>query len=217
MALSLVSGMAVAGSAKEKDSSASYENNPTIGVLGARHGESEAVERGERHRRPSAPIAAPAVPKVEAETPQINLAPTAPLAAAPRPSVVSEGAPTGASAAEPPPAQVAPSTGFLPTHPVVSGLLAGLIGTGLGSLLYGGAMMGDETAAMIGYIIRIAAFGVIVVLALRWVAKLMSRDSEEGVPTRSRQRREPTFERRTESFDGRREPHFDRGSVARRD
>ena len=45
---------------------------------------------------------------------------------------------------------------------IVSGLLAGLIGTGLGSVIYGGPMMGDETAAMVGCACRV---GLVILLA----------------------------------------------------
>ncbi len=215
--LSLASGMAVAETAKKKDSSASYDNNPTIGVLGGHRPDAETVAPVERHRAPSAPIAAPALPKVEAETPQVNLAPTAPLPAAPRPDVAPEGAPAGMPSAGPTVASLTPPTGFLPTHPFLSGLVAGLVGTGLGSLLYGGPMMGDESAAMIGFVIRIAVFGLALVLALRAIAGVINRSSDDRPPRSSHQRREPTFDRHDDTFAGRREPHFSRRSAGRGD
>jgi predicted lipid-binding transport protein (Tim44 family) len=151
-------------------------------------------------------------PQVEAEHPTLSTAPSGPssLPAVPRPDAAAEGTPAGQPAYVPP----QPATGFLPDHPFISGLVGGLLGTRLGSLLYGGQIMGDESAAMIGYVVRMGVIVLLTIAAVRFAWRLMERPADygDGQPAI---RREPFFGRRAEGAGGgrklRREPTFDDG------
>jgi hypothetical protein len=201
-------GLAVDAAEKKKVTTPGYDD-PTIGVLGA-HRSSDGAAPVNRNAAPPAPIAVPALPKVEAESPVIpGPGPgPAPLAAAPRPEASVEGAPVGVPA--PSAARSGPVNSVLAAHPVLSGLIAGLIGTDLGSLLYGGPMMGDEGAAMIGYLVRVGLLILLAVVAVKVIWGLIggARDDDAFAPRGPR--REPSFEPSDDSGDGRREPFLGR-------
>jgi hypothetical protein len=207
VALSLVSAADAADAVKKKVTTPGYDDS-SIGVLGAHHSPSEGGVPVNRNAAPPAPIAAPAMPQVEAESPVVpgpGSGPV-PLPAAPRPDASIEGAPAGssASAGVHPPQQV---NTFLAAHPVISGLIAGLIGTDLGSILYGGTMMGDETAAMIGFFGRIALVVLVAVLTVRLLWSLIGGASDDQESAPRGPRREPSFGRsEADAGDGRREP-----------
>jgi hypothetical protein len=133
---------------------------------------------------PSAPVAAPETPKVESES-----EPPTPLAAAPRYLVERQG---GAGGDEPPgEAQAeAPATGYLPEHPYVSGLLAGLVGTKAGAWFYGGPMRGDQSAVVIGFGARLALFAALGWLVFRLIARRFDGPRDNPFAPRH-ERREP--------------------------
>lgn len=182
-------------------------NDPTVGVLGAHHDGAAPVNR---NAAPPAPSAAPALPKVDAEAPVISGPGTGPvpLSAAPRPDARVEGAPTvngEAVQTNAPPQQV---NSFLASHPVLSGLIAGLIGTDLGSIVYGGPMMGDETAATIGFFGRIVLVVLLAILSVRLIWGLIGGSREDNDYAPRGPRREPSFGHSEDSGGGRREPSF---------
>jgi hypothetical protein len=205
VAVSLSVSVEAADTVKKKVTTPGYDDS-SIGVLGAHPPSSAGGAPVNRNAAPPAPIAAPAMPKVDAESPVMPGPGSGPVAlpAAPRPDASVEGAPAGASGpANLPPTQV---NTFLAGHPVLSGLIAGLIGTDLGSRLYGGTMMGDETAAMIGYLGRIGLIILVAVLAVRLLWGLIgsARDDNDFLPRGPR--REPSFDSPKDADDGRREP-----------
>lgn len=191
--------------AKKKGFTPGYDD-PSIGSFGAHHSPtgSAAVNR---NAAPPAPSAAPALPKVEAEAPVMSGPGSGPvpLPAAPRPDASVEG---GVVAGQSAPAGVRPPVvnSFLASHPVLSGLIAGLVGTDLGALLYGGPMMGDESAALVGFLGRIVLVVLVAILAVRLIWGLIggARDDNDFAPRGPR--REPSFGRSEESGGGRREP-----------
>jgi hypothetical protein len=194
---------------KKKPNYPPPEQSSTVGTFGQHHTDSGGPPKSSQ---PPAPVAAPEVPKVEAEPP-------APLAAPERFDVHPESTPSGSNSAAgtglapitavpmgPPP------TGFLPDHPFVSGIVAGLIGTDLGSKLYGGPMMGDNDGVMIGFILRIAAILLLAWLVYRVIANRASSRGETPFADAPRGRREPSFKSGTDAGGGRREPTLDRNS-----
>ena len=199
----LASGVAAAETRKAGDPSMGFDN-PTVGTFGKHQG-SGSLPSAPAH--PSAPVAAPPPPKVEAESPAVMPAsPSGPasLPAAPRADAKVEGQPAGTVSGPPMIGTGAPPPdGFLAQHPAVSGLVAGLIGSDLGSLLYGGPMMGDETAANIGLLLRVA----LVVLAGVMLVKGLARRMLGGQPSPYGPR-EPTFARPSDEPNGRREPRL---------
>ncbi len=201
LALSLAGTAALADLPKKKPSYPPPEQSSTVGTLGQHHSDANGSAKPSE---PTAPVAAPEVPKVEAEPP-------VPLAAPERFDVHPEGDASGSSSTVPMAAAPMgpPPSGFLPDHPFVSGIVAGLIGTDLGSKLYGGPMMGDNDGVMIGFGLRIAA-----ILAMAWlVFRVIARRAsgvEEAPPKAGRGRREPSFDRGGDAGGGRREPTLDR-------
>ncbi|MTJ83565.1 MAG: hypothetical protein F8N37_21470 [Telmatospirillum sp.] len=222
---------------KPRDWTPGYDD-PSIGSLGAPQ-KAPGAKPGNRNALPPAPVAAPALPKVDAGAasvsglngavinpsgaPSPSPSPSGvvnPDQAAPRPEVQGGGLSNGSgtpvlrgdmpqSSVLSPGAAAQPQqvNTFLATHLVISGLIAGLIGTDLGSLLYGGPMMGDETAAMVGFIIRIALVILVAVLAVRLIWGLIGGSKEDADPYAvPAGRREPSFERSEGEFEGRREP-----------
>lgn len=211
VALSLVCGGAEAA---KKEVPAPALDGPTVGVFGASRGHSYEADGTRRPSAPPAPVVATPQPKVEAETPTIPLSTTAApssLPAAPRPDAQVEGGAAGAPSALPAPLAPSPNTGFLATHPYASGLVAGLIGTQLGSLLYGGTMMGDEGAVTIGFIVRVGVILLMAGLFLSWVARRMTAKEDDPLAGLPSGRREPTFDRPTAGPGGRREPFLGNG------
>jgi hypothetical protein len=216
VAISLAAGSAAAETAKKPAPSMSFDN-PTVGTLGGHRGPADgSVTPPAAKAHPSAPIPAVPTEKVDAGSAVMPSGPNntvAPLQADPRPEARPEGPAVGVGMPTPgtsAPVAQAPADGFLAQHQVISGLVAGLFGTGIGSLLYGGPMMGDETAAMIGYLIRAVviiglAFGIVKVL---W--SLMNRAGRS--PERPLEvRREPSLGRSEPEFGGgRREPRLRR-------
>jgi hypothetical protein len=204
LSLALVTLTATAALADPPQKKPTYlppEQSSTIGVLGGHHTDASGPAPS---REPAAPAAAPEVPKVDAEPP-------APLAAPERFEVHPEG---GQSAAGVGPAMMAvpkgpPPSGFLPDHPFISGIVAGLIGGDLGSMLYGGPMMGDEDGVLIGYGLRVGVILLLAYLIFRAISQRASGVAEPAIaPPR---RREPSFERNPDiGGGGRREPTFGR-------
>jgi hypothetical protein len=174
------------------------EQSKSVGTLGGPR--PDAAPAKKLSSEPPPPVAAPEVFKVEAEQPTA-------LSAAPREVVQSDQpAGTGGSALMTMPQT--PPTGFLPDHPVISGLVAGLIGSDLGSKLYGGAMTGDRTAAGIGFAVRIALVLTLALLLFRFIGRRASAGDDRLVMPKTR--RDPSFGRGEPMADGRREPHFGR-------
>lgn len=203
LALSLAGTAALADPPKKKPTYPPPEQSSTVGTLGQHHTDPNAPAQP---REPSAPAAAPVVPQVDAEPP-------APVAAPGRFDVHPEGDASSGTAGTPMAAMPMgpPPTGFLPDHPFLSGIVAGLIGTDLGSKLYGGTMMGDNDGVMIGFGLRVAAILAVAWLLYRTIAHRAS--GVEAAPRRgSGRRREPSFDRGPDAGSGRREPTFDRNS-----
>lgn len=208
VALTLAATAALADPPKKKPTYPPPEQSSTVGTLGQHHTDPGGPPKASA---PPPPVAAPEVPKVEAEPP-------APVAAPEHFSVhpdsdASGNAPASGSGAAPMAAvpMGPPPTGFLPDHPFISGIVAGLVGTGIGSVLYGGPMMGDNDGVMIGYVLRVAA-----ILALAWLVYRAIAHRASGIEPAprgaSRGRREPSFDRGVDAGGGRREPNFDRHS-----
>jgi hypothetical protein len=193
---------------KKKPTYPAPEQSNTIGSLGKpRDPNAPALPR-----ESAAPQAAPVVPKVEAEPPT-------PLTSPDRIEVHSEGGqmPGGTIGAAPMAARVPmgpPPTGFLPDHPFVSGIVAGLIGSDLGAKLYGGPMMGDQDGVMVGYAARVGVILLLAWMIFRLIARRASDSGEEMPRAASGGRREPSFNRGADADAGRgrREPKFDRNS-----
>ena len=198
-----LAGAALADPPKKKPTYPPPEQSNTVGALGQHHTDPNGPPKPSE---PSAPLAAPVVPKVDAEPP-------APLAAPDRFDVHPESGSSGGVVGAAPMAAVPmgpPPTGFLPDHPFLSGIVAGAIGTTLGSKLYGGPMMGDNDGVMIGFGLRIA-----VILAFAWLLYRLIAHRASSVgdsPFGGRGRREPSFGRGTDAGGGRREPTLDRHS-----
>jgi hypothetical protein len=174
------------------------EQSSTVGVFGAHH---SSEQKTRDNSQPPPVAAAPETYKVETEEPTS-------LPAAPHDYVQSD-QPVGggdSSAIARPPAP--PPTGFLPDHPMVSGFIAGLIGSDLGSRLYGGAMVGDRSAAGIGYALRIAVILGFAFLLFRFIGRRAWHGSDERLVAPKGVRRDPSFGRTEVRVDGRREPHF---------
>lgn len=205
--LLLAAGAAGADQPKKTHFTPGY-NDPTIGVLGAHKGQSEAAGGTIKPNAvPPAPVAAGPLPKVEAEQPvESGLPTTSPSMAVPRPEARVDGATIGGMAAPAQPQQV---NTFLASHPVISGLVAGLIGTDLGSMLYGGPMMGDQTAASIGFIVRVGLVLLVALLVVRLAWGIIGGSGDDDFGPSDR-RREPSLGRRGEAGGGRREPTLGR-------
>lgn len=205
LTLALAAGAALADPPKKKPTYPPPEQSSTVGTLGQHHTDPGGPPKPSA---PPPPVAAPVIPQVEAEPPS-------PTAAPERIEVHPEGGASGASASNGAPMVPVPMgpppTGFLPDHPFISGIVAGLVGTDIGSALYGGPMMGDNDGVMIGYALRVG-----VILALAWMVFRFVANRASGADDLprggSRGRREPSFDRRTDAGDGRREPTFDRHS-----
>jgi hypothetical protein len=105
-----------------------------------------------------------------------------------------------------------PPSGFLPDHPFISGIVAGLIGSDLGAKLYGGPMMGDQDGVIIGYVARVAVILLLAWLIFRLIAHRASGAGEEMPNLSSHGRREPSFGREADADAGRgrREPKLSR-------
>ena len=204
-ALTLAGTAAFADPPKKKPTYPPPEQSSTVGVLGQHH---TAPGGPPVPRDAPAPVAAPEVPKVEAEPP-------APIAAPERFEVHPDGGSADGGSAPgiggAPMASVPmgpPPTGFLPDHPFLSGIVAGLVGTDLGSVLYGGPMMGDQDGVMIGYGGRVAVILGLAWLVYRLIARRASGLSEPGLERPGR--REPSFGRQPDAGGGRREPTLGR-------
>jgi hypothetical protein len=170
------------------------EQSSTVGVLGAhRSNGNGATPRGE----PPPPVAAPEIPKVDAEAPVA-------LPASPRETVVGERPAVGAF---PAPALSGPPNQYLVGHPYVTGLLAGLVGSALGARIYGGAMMGDQNGVLLGYGLRVALILAAAGLLFRFVSHRAIGGHSAPVASLPAQRSDPMFGAAPETLpDGRREP-----------
>ncbi len=193
---------ALADPPKKKPNFPPPEESATVGTLGGHHTDPDAPTT--RNLPPPPAIAAPEIPKVEAE------APTA-LPSAPRFEVQPEqGTNTGDNKMNSPLMRYGATmpSGYFAEHPVISGLVAGLIGSDLGARLTGGPMMGDSTALMVGYVVRIGLVLAVLLLLLRMIGSTVSGSTgkvDRGAPLG---RLEPGFGKRDDSIDGRREPTF---------
>ena len=194
-----LSGAALANPPAKKPLFPPPEQSSSVGVLGGPHPGSAPAKR--LSSEPPPPAAAPEVYKVEADPPTA-------LPAAPRDVVQGEQpSVAGGTALSMPLAQTPPS-GFLPDHPMLSGLVAGLIGSDLGSKLYGGAMSGDRGAAAIGFAVRIALILTLALLLFRFIGRRASAGDDRLVVPKTR--RDPSFGKGEPLANGRREPHFER-------
>jgi len=93
---------------------------------------------------------------------------------------------------------------YLATHPFVTGLLAGLVGTNLGTRLYGGTMIGDQGGTLIGYGLRVAVILAAAALMFLLVSRRALGKNRPMAP--APQRSEPSFGAAPPQPDGRREP-----------
>lgn len=80
------------------------------------------------------------------------------------------GAPSQSSQARPPIGQPNPAGGFFSRSPFMAGLMGGLIGVGLGGLLFGHGLFGGFTgfASFLGLLLQIGLVVLLVRLALTW-------------------------------------------------
>ncbi|MDR3439746.1 hypothetical protein [Telmatospirillum sp.] len=215
--LALASVANAADDVKKKKGWTPGYNDPSIGTLGAP--KTEGGRPINRNAAPPAPSAAPAVPKVDAGAATISGPASVDFGAAPRPEAQVEGGSGNSSGADTQRSTMFQSSvaqpqqvnTFLANHLVISGLIAGLIGTDLGSIIYGGPMMGNETAAMVGFVTRVALVLLIAILSVRLIWGWIGGSSKENdyLPAVG-PRREPSFGRSKEVFEGRREPSFER-------
>jgi hypothetical protein len=204
LALSLAGTVALADPPqKKKPTYPPPEQSSTVGTLGQPHRDPNAPAQP---REPSAPLAAPELPKVEAEPPMPSTAPEnyvvrPDIGAAPADSAGGSGgtlAPMMRAPMGPPP------TGFLPDHPFISGIVAGLVGADLGARLYGGPMMGDQDGVIIGYLGRVGVILLLAWMVFRLIARKASGVGEPGLAPPGR--REPSFDRQSDAGSARREP-----------
>jgi len=205
IALTLASTAALADPPKKKPTYPPPEQSNTIGTLGQPRRDPGAAALP---REPAAPLAAPEIPKVEAEPPMPS---AAPATAVIHPDIGDAAVNTGSVAGAAPMMRAPmgpPPTGFLPDHPFISGIVAGLIGSDLGAKLYGGPMMGDQNGVLVGYAGRVGAILLVAWMLFRLIARRASGIDEPGLPPPGR--REPSFERRSDAGGPRREPTFSR-------
>jgi len=210
LALTLAGTAALADPPPRKPTYPPPEQSSTVGTLGQTHHDPSAPALP---REPSAPVAAPEVPKVDAEPPMPSAMPENYVI---HPDTGNQATDTGAPASGytgtlapmmrapmgPPP------TGFLPDHPFISGIVAGLVGEAIGSGLYGGPIMGDQNGVLVGYAGRVGAVLLVAWLVFRLIANRASGLSEPGLPSPGR--REPSFDRKSDAGGARREPTFGR-------
>ncbi len=197
---------------KKKPTYPPPEQSNTIGTLGQPHRDPNAPALP---REPAAPLAAPEVPKVDAEPPMPLASPNSAVI---HPDIgnaaTDTGSPSagGGSAAPMMRASMGPPpTGFLPDHPFISGIVAGLVGSDLGAKLYGGPMMGDEDGVLVGYAGRVGLILLVAWMLFRLISHRASGLGEPGLPPPGR--REPSFERRSDAGGGRREPTLGRRDI----
>jgi len=193
LALALSPALAADG-AKKTVAAPDVNTDPTVGVLGARRAQSDAHGPASH---PSAPVAAAPVTKVESEAPTITLPPSSgPSQSQPAaPSSVRPLGTTGTTQTAPLPGEAPPQppSGFLATHPYASGLVAGAIGTDLGALLYGGEMIGDQDAVIVGYLARLGVIVLVFALVVRTILARKSRSPLDDFGPTDAPRREPSF------------------------
>lgn len=202
-------------------------DDPTVGSL-VRPNRDAAARRAEPSQ-PSAKIPGVALPKVDAESavvpglqqanpsvapmsssPSQSSSSPSSLPAAPRAAVSADGGAAAGTAAPVQGVAVQPPSGLLSRQPFLAGLVAGLIGTDLGSVLYGGTMQGDENGAIIGYAVRMALVVLLVLMIVRSVRRAIGRGGDDDYAPPP-VRREPNFKAgRAPVAGGRREPSFSR-------
>ena len=205
LALTLACTAALADPPPKKPTYPPPEQSNTIGTLGQPHRDPNAPAQP---REPSAPLAAPELPKVEAEPPMPSAAPENYVV---RPDIGSAPAASGSGGATAPMMRAPmgpPPTGFLPDHPFVSGIVAGLVGADLGAQLYGGPMMGDQDGVIVGYVGRVGVILLLAWMVFRLIARKASGLGEPGLAPPGR--REPSFDRKSDAGGARREPTFRR-------
>ncbi|GEM_PF-3233609 len=210
IALTLAGTAALADPPKKKPTYPPPEQSNTIGSLGQPQRDPGAPVQS---REPAAPLAAPTGPKVDAEPPMPLAAPNSAVI---HPDIgnaaTDTGSPAGGTMSGSAPMMRAPMgpppTGFLPDHPFISGIVAGLVGSDLGARLYGGPMMGDEDGVLIGYAGRVGVILLVAWMLFRLISHRASGMGEPGLPPPGR--REPSFEPRSEAGGARREPTLGR-------
>ena len=183
LAVGLAAGAALADPPKKKPLYPPPEESKTVGTLG-HHSDQAPADKAPAP--PPQTYAAPEVPKVESEA--------TPLAAAPREAVQGEQPAMTAGGPSMMMRPTTPPTGFLAEHPMVSGLVAGLIGSDLGSQLYGGPMIGDRNMATVGYVLRVGLILGLAWLVFRLISNRVTRTDDSPLAG-PRKRREPTFNR----------------------
>jgi hypothetical protein len=207
LALTVAGTAALADPPAKKPTYPPPEQSSTVGTLGQTHHDPNAPALP---REPSAPLAAPEVPKVEAEPPMPSAMPENYVIhpdAGNQATAAGSGY-TGALAPMMRAPMGPPPTGFLPDHPFISGIVAGLVGEDLGAKLYGGPMMGDQNGVLLGYVGRVAVVLLFAWLIFRLIARKASGLSEPGLPAPGR--REPSFDRTVDGGGARREPTLGR-------
>jgi hypothetical protein len=191
---------------KKKPTYPPPEQSNTVGSLGQPHRDPNGPAQP---REPTAPVAAPEVPKVEAEPPMPSSAPLSYSVQPDAGSATQAAGPGGTMMAPMMRAPMGPPpTGFLPDHPFISGIVAGLIGSDLGSKLYGGPMMGDQSGVLVGYVGRVLAILFVAWMIFRLISRKASGINEPGLAPPGR--REPSFGRSPDAGGARREPSFRR-------
>jgi hypothetical protein len=199
LALAVLPAQAADSVKKKTVAAPDVNTDPTVGVFGAHKIQSEP-QGAKSH--PSAPVAAAPVTKVESEAPTVTMPPSSPysstpshaqpvpLSSSPRPQGTAGTTEPSAIPGEAPPA---PPSGFLATHPYASGLVAGAVGTDIGGWIYGGEMIGDQDAVLIGYLGRLGFIVLIFVLAVRVALARRNRSTYDDFSPTDAPRREPSF------------------------
>jgi predicted lipid-binding transport protein (Tim44 family) len=93
-------------------------------------------------------------------------------------------APFGQQATRPPIGQPNPAGGFFSRSPFMAGLMGGLIGVGLGGLLFGHGMFGGFSgfASILGLLLQIGLIVLVVRLAIGWFRRRQEQPAMAGMP-----------------------------------
>ena len=93
-------------------------------------------------------------------------------------------APMGQQAARPGIGQPNPAGGFLSRSPFMAGMMGGLIGVGLGGLLFGHGLAGGFSgfASILGLLLQIGLIVLIVRLAIGWFRRRQQQPALAGMP-----------------------------------
>ena len=93
-------------------------------------------------------------------------------------------APYGQQATRPPIGQPNPAGGFFSRSPFMAGLMGGLIGVGLGGLLFGHGLFGGFSgfASFLGLLLQIGLIVLIVRFAIGWFRRRQAQPAMAGMP-----------------------------------